>query len=165
LQILDPFTELFEVGHTFSAHGSNAQIVVWVNERSVAQDKRRPQLICAPSLPRLITMAGIGARRSAFPVGKPHTAMRGAFALCDSPHGVNEGCPYTKTTLHEATRCRFSQNRATAMTNNEHAITLTDAELNEIVGGLNPQPLRDADHRDEHVQADRVLRWAAAAPI
>jgi len=38
LQILDPFTELFEVGHT-SPHGSNAQIVVWVNERSVAQDK------------------------------------------------------------------------------------------------------------------------------
>jgi hypothetical protein len=28
-----------------------------------------------------------------------------------------------------------------AMTNNEHAITLTDAELNEVVGGLNPQPL------------------------
>jgi hypothetical protein len=28
-----------EVGHTFSPHGSNAQIVVWVNERSVAQDK------------------------------------------------------------------------------------------------------------------------------
>ena len=28
LQILEPFTELFEVGHTFSAHGSNAQIVV-----------------------------------------------------------------------------------------------------------------------------------------
>jgi hypothetical protein len=27
------------------------------------------------------------------------------------------------------------------MTNNEHAITLTDAELNEVVGGLNPQPL------------------------
>jgi len=39
LQILDPFTELFEVGHTFSAHGSNAQIVAWINERSVAQDK------------------------------------------------------------------------------------------------------------------------------
>ena len=39
-------------------------------------------------------------------------------------------CPYNKTTLHEATRCR-----------NEHAITLTDAELNEVVGGLNPQPL------------------------
>ena len=27
------------------------------------------------------------------------------------------------------------------MTNNEHAIALTDAELNEVVGGLNPQPL------------------------
>jgi hypothetical protein len=27
------------------------------------------------------------------------------------------------------------------MTNNEHAITLTDAELDEVVGGLNPQPL------------------------
>jgi hypothetical protein len=39
LQILDPFPELFEVGHTFSAHGSNAQILVWVNERSVAEDK------------------------------------------------------------------------------------------------------------------------------
>ena len=39
LQILVPFTELFEVGHTSSAHGSNARIVVWVNERSVAQDK------------------------------------------------------------------------------------------------------------------------------
>jgi len=39
LQILDPFTELFEVGHTFSAHGSNARIVAWINERSVAQDK------------------------------------------------------------------------------------------------------------------------------
>ena len=26
LQILDPFTELFEVGHTSSAHGSNARI-------------------------------------------------------------------------------------------------------------------------------------------
>jgi hypothetical protein len=39
LQILDPFTELCEVGHTFSAHGSNAQIVAWINERSVAQDK------------------------------------------------------------------------------------------------------------------------------
>jgi hypothetical protein len=32
-------------------------------------------------------------------------------------------------------------NRATAMTNNEHTVTLTDAELNEVVGGLNPQPL------------------------
>ena len=30
-------------------------------------------------------------------------------------------------------------NGAMAMTNNEH--TLTDAELNEVVGGLNPQPL------------------------
>lgn len=39
LQILDPFTGLREVGHTFSAHGSNAQIVAWINERSVAQDK------------------------------------------------------------------------------------------------------------------------------
>jgi hypothetical protein len=39
LQILDPFTELFEVGHTFSARGSNAQIVAWIKERSVAQDK------------------------------------------------------------------------------------------------------------------------------
>ena len=27
------------------------------------------------------------------------------------------------------------------MTNNEHAITLTGAELNEVVGGLYPQPL------------------------
>ena len=40
LQIFDPFTELYEVGHTVSAHGSNAQIVAWVNERSVAQDVR-----------------------------------------------------------------------------------------------------------------------------
>jgi len=88
-------------------------------------------------------MAGIGARRSAFPVGKPHTAMRGAFALCDSPHTSMKVCPYTKTTLHEATRCRFSQTglRPWRTTNNEHAITLTDAELNEVVGGLNPQPL------------------------
>jgi hypothetical protein len=36
-QILDPFTELCEVGHAFSAHGSN--VVAWINERSVAQDK------------------------------------------------------------------------------------------------------------------------------
>jgi len=97
LQILDPFTELFEVGHTFSGHGSNAQIVAWINERSVAQDKysrsRRLQLISAPSLPRLITMASIGARRSAFPVVKPHTGMRGAFRLCDSHHGANERLP------------------------------------------------------------------------
>src|SRR6266850_6554034 len=92
LQILDPFTELFEVGHT-----------------SPPTRSRRPQFICAPSLLRLITMAGIGARRSAFPVGKPHTAMRGAFALCDSPHTSMKVCPYTKTTFHEATRCRFSQ--------------------------------------------------------
>ena len=51
LQILDPSTELCEVGHTCSAHGSNAQIVVWVSGRSVAQDKqsrsRRPQLASA----------------------------------------------------------------------------------------------------------------------
>ena len=81
-------------------------------------------------------MAGIGARRSAFPVGKPHTAMRGAFALCDSPHTSMKVCPYTKTTLHEATRCRFSQTglRPWRTTNNEHAITLTGAELNEVVG-------------------------------
>jgi hypothetical protein len=39
LLILNPFTELREAGHTFSAHGSNAQIVGWINERSVAQDK------------------------------------------------------------------------------------------------------------------------------
>jgi hypothetical protein len=39
LQILDPFTELFEVGHTFSAHGSNAQIAARVNARFVAQEK------------------------------------------------------------------------------------------------------------------------------
>ena len=51
--------------------------------------------------------------------------------------------PYTKTTLHEATRCRFSQTglRPWRTTNNEHAITLTGAELNEVVGGLYPQPL------------------------
>jgi hypothetical protein len=30
-----------------------------------------------------------------------------------------------------------SANGAMAMTNNEHAITLTDAELNEVAGGLN----------------------------
>src|SRR6476661_3313823 len=75
LQILDPFTELFEVGHT------------------------SPPTV---QMPR-------SSRRSAFPVGKPHTAMRGAFALCDSPHTSMKVCPYTKTTLHEATRCRFSQ--------------------------------------------------------
>ena len=34
-----------------------------------------------------------------------------------------------------------SAKRVMAMTNNEHAITLTDAELNEVEGGLNPQPL------------------------
>jgi hypothetical protein len=28
-QILDSFSELFDLGHTFSAHGSNARIVVW----------------------------------------------------------------------------------------------------------------------------------------
>lgn len=112
LQILDAFTELFEVGHTSpptvqmprSSYGltsalSPGQVIAVTTT----------QLICAPSLPRLITMAGIGARRSAFPVGKPHTAMRGAFALCDSPHTSMKVCPYTKTTLHEATRCRFSQ--------------------------------------------------------
>jgi hypothetical protein len=78
-------------------------------------------------------MAGIGARRSAFPVGKPHTAMRGAFALCDSPHGVmrRRGAASAKQGYgHDEQRT----------TNNEHAITLTDAELNEVVGGLNPQP-------------------------
>jgi hypothetical protein len=109
LQILDPFTELFEVGHT-------SPPTVQMPRSSYALCRPRQviavtttQLICAPSLPRLITMAGIGARRSAFPVGKPHTAMRGAFALCDSPHTSMKVCPYTKTTLHEATRCRFSQ--------------------------------------------------------
>jgi hypothetical protein len=56
LQVLDPFTGLFEVSHTFSAHGSNARIVVWVNERPVAGTSNRGQ------------------------------AMRGAVALCDSPH-------------------------------------------------------------------------------
>jgi len=30
LQILDPFSEFFEVGHTFSGHGSNTRIVVWL---------------------------------------------------------------------------------------------------------------------------------------
>jgi hypothetical protein len=39
LQILDPFTKLCEAGHAFSAHGSNAQIVAWISERSVARDK------------------------------------------------------------------------------------------------------------------------------
>jgi len=69
--------------------------------------------------------------------------MRGAFALCDSPHTSMKVCPYTKTTLHEATRCRFSQTglRPWRTTNNEQAITLTGAELNEVVGGLYPQPL------------------------
>jgi hypothetical protein len=38
LQILDPFTGLCEVGHTSSAHGSKAQIVAWICERSAAQD-------------------------------------------------------------------------------------------------------------------------------
>ena len=39
LQILNPLTKLFEVGHTSSVHSPNAQIVAGVNERSVAQDK------------------------------------------------------------------------------------------------------------------------------
>src|SRR5215510_3449323 len=68
LQILDPFAELCEVGHTFTAHGSNA-----VDRRAV--------------------IAGIGARRSVFPVGEPHPGMRGAYALCDPAHGVNERLP------------------------------------------------------------------------
>ena len=38
-------------------------------------------------------------------------------------------------------------NGAMAMTNNEHAITLTEAELNEVVGGLNPQPLPPGPRR------------------
>ena len=33
LQILDPFTELFEVGHTVSARGSNAQASAWISEQ------------------------------------------------------------------------------------------------------------------------------------
>src|SRR5262245_59765047 len=52
---------------------------------------------------RRAVIAGIGARLSVFPVGEPHTAMRGAFALCDPPHGANERLPYTRTTLHEPT--------------------------------------------------------------
>ena len=56
MQIFDPFTELFEVGHT-------------------------------PPPTVQMHNCRMGARRSAFPVGKPHTAMRGAFALCDFPHG------------------------------------------------------------------------------
>lgn len=39
LQILDPFTELFEVGHTSRSTGSNAETVVWVNPSFFAQDK------------------------------------------------------------------------------------------------------------------------------
>jgi len=53
LQILDPFTELFEVGHTFSAHGSNAQIVVsaFVNRNSRLQVlARRDILQCRANL-------------------------------------------------------------------------------------------------------------------
>jgi len=38
LQILGSCAELREVGHIFTAHGSNAQIVAWINERSSAQD-------------------------------------------------------------------------------------------------------------------------------
>jgi hypothetical protein len=114
LQILDPFAELFEVGHTLSAHGSKAQIVAWIDERSVAQESlsRRLQLICAPSLPRLITMAGIDTRRSAFQFHRIQPC-EAPLALCDSPHGVNERCPYTRTTLREAAvfpcRCRRSE--------------------------------------------------------
>ena len=77
----------------------------------------------------------MGARRSAFPVVKPHTAMQGAFALCDSPHVVNERLPLHTDLVPP------QPNGAMAMTNSEHEITLTDAELNEVVGGLNPQPL------------------------
>ena len=106
LQILDPFTELFEVGHTSpptvqmprSSYGLTSALSPKTGNRGYDDPSS------SVSLPRLITMAGIGARRSAFPVGKPHTAMRGAFALCDSPHGGNEGLP-----LHQAT----------AMANNE----------------------------------------------
>jgi hypothetical protein len=42
LQILDPFTELFEVGHTSSPDGSNAQIVAWVNEPSPRKSQSAP---------------------------------------------------------------------------------------------------------------------------
>ena len=38
LQILGSCAELCEVSHIFTAHGSNAQIVAWINERSSAQD-------------------------------------------------------------------------------------------------------------------------------
>jgi hypothetical protein len=38
LQILVSCAELCEVSHIFTAHGSNAQIVAWINERSSAQD-------------------------------------------------------------------------------------------------------------------------------
>ena len=33
LQILDPFTELFEVGHTVSARGSNALVPIRISEQ------------------------------------------------------------------------------------------------------------------------------------
>jgi len=41
LQILDPFTELFEVGHTSPPTVKMPRSFVWVDERSVAQTSNR----------------------------------------------------------------------------------------------------------------------------
>ena len=38
LQILDPFIEIFDVGHTCSRLGSNRRIAAGLNEPAVSQD-------------------------------------------------------------------------------------------------------------------------------
>jgi hypothetical protein len=96
MQILDRFTLLFEVGHTSPppvqmhklSHGLTSDLSPGTSNRGHDDPAHLGSVVTAAD-----HKAGIGARLSAFPISKPHTARRGAFALCDSPHGINEGLP------------------------------------------------------------------------
>jgi hypothetical protein len=91
LQILDPFTELFEVGHTLSAHGSDAQIVV---SAFVNRNFRLEAGCFFPCQCRRIELAtsGFGVRRAKAALssgGRPHPATAPAGSNRSS-HGGNE---------------------------------------------------------------------------
>jgi hypothetical protein len=77
------------------------------------------------------------------PLGAEIDAVAIRRAGCDSDHKADERVrsPHDYR-LREVARCCFTKKRTTNMTKTEiKNDILTDAELDGVIGGLNPQPL------------------------
>jgi hypothetical protein len=76
--------------------------------------------------------------------------------------------PYTRTTLHEATRCRFNQTGDTTMTDiqTNRFEALSDAEIDNVAGGFSFANfmLGHGDPRLGQFRAAAITVGAIAAP-